>query len=424
MDLARHYGDITEFRMGPRRCYFVRHPDAVKRIVVDNHAAYGKNTVGFDRMRTFMGNGLLTSQGEFWKRQRRIAQPAFHKKRLAGFADTMARMSVELADEWSRFVETESPEPFDVAREMVRLTLRIVANTVLSIEIEGKAQEDQLGDDVAALLHHFEQSVTQIIPIHEHLPTAQGRALRATIARFDELVYSTIEARRKAGSGGNDLLGMFMDATDVDTGEQMSDEHLRDEVLTMFLAGHETTANALAWTFHLLGRHRSVVARLQAEVDEVLGDRTPTLEDLSALTYTGQVLDEAMRIYPPAWLIARSVEREDVLCGHVVEAGSQVFYSPYVSHRDPRWWPDPERFDPERFAPEAVKGRPRYAYFPFSGGPRQCIGDNFAKMEGKIALAVLSRRFEVAPVPGHPVVREPSVTLRPRHGVMVTARRR
>jgi len=414
--LARRYGDITEFRMGARRCYFVRNPDAIKRMLIDNRAAYGKNTVGFDRMRTFMGEGLVTSQGDFWKRQRRIAQPAFHKKRIAGFADTMVRMTKMTVTDWRR--AAERGESVDVARDMTRLTLRIVANTVLSIEVDER--EDQLGDDVAALLHHFEESVTQVVPIHEYLPTAKGRALRATIKRFDDLVNGTIEQRRKAGGGGNDLLGMLMDATDEDTGERMDDVQLRDEVLTMFLAGHETTANALAWCFHLLGRHPEVVSRLQAELDANLGEGDPSLDDLAALPYTSQVLEESMRIYPPVWLIARSVEEDDELCGCRVRAGSQVFYSPYLSHRDPRYWPDPERFDPERFDPALVKTRPRYAYFPFSGGPRQCIGDSFARMEAKFALAMLVRAFTLAPVPGHPVVREPTVTLRARHGVLMT----
>ena len=419
LGLAQTHGDFVSFRMGPRPAYLVRAPEDVKAILVDRHRSFGKNTPGYDKMRVFMGEGLVTSQGDFWRRQRRIAQPAFHRKRIAGFADTMGTLAQTLALEWE--ARAARGERFDLATDMMRYTLWVVASTVLSMDVGDQAE--QVGADVGTLLSFFQRSVTQLFSIDEHFPTRRGRAVRAAMGRLDDAVFDVIAQRRRGVEGHGDLLTMLLEARDEETGEGMTDLQLRDEVMTMFLAGHETTANALAWTLLLLGRHPEIVARVQAELDTVLGGRTPTLEDLGALTYLGQVVDEGMRLYPPAWLIARSVEAEgETLSGHPVRKGSMVFFSPFVSHRNPTYFPDPERFDPDRFTLEAVKARPRYAYFPFAGGPRQCIGDAFARMEAKIALAVLLSRFDLDLDHDHPIALSPSVTLRPTHGVMTRVR--
>lgn len=413
LELARVHGDIVSFRMGPKMSYLIRDPTDIKRVLVDRHRSYGKRTHGYNKMRLFMGQGLVTSEGDFWRRQRRIAQPAFHRQRIAGFASTMSRLAQTLSKEWE--AKAMRGEPFDLANDMMRYTLWVVANTVISIDVGDQAQ--QVGQDVAELLSYFQHTVTQVIPVDELLPTARSKRTKAAMERLDAVVYGVIEQRRQGAGDPNDLLSILLDARDEETGEGMTDLQLRDEVMTMFLAGHETTANALAWTLLLLGRHPEVLAKVHAELDEVLGGCPPTLEDLPSLAYLGQVLDEGMRLYPPAWLIARSVDEDDELSGFSVKKGSYVFFSPFVSHRNPKYFPDPERFDPDRFAPEAIKSRPRYAYFPFAGGPRQCIGETFAKMEAKILLAVLLSRFTLRIDPDHPIALSPSVTLRPTHGI-------
>ncbi|MGB1699006.1 MAG: cytochrome P450, partial [Nannocystaceae bacterium] len=413
LGMAQTHGDLVSFRMGPKQAYLLRSPADIKRVLVDRHRSYGKNTRGYDKMRVFMGQGLVTSEGDVWRRQRRIAQPAFHRKRIAGFAETMGALSETLAKEWE--AKAMRDEPFDFAHDMMRYTLWVVASTVLSIDVGDQAQ--QVGEDVGELLSYFQHTVTQLIPVDELLPTARSRRVSAAMERLDAVVYGVIDRRRRGLDEGHDLLTMLLEARDEETGEGMSDLQLRDEVMTMFLAGHETTANALAWTLLLLGRHPEVLAKVHAELDEVLDGRAPTLDDLPAMSYLGQVLDEGMRLYPPAWLIARSVDEDDELSGFPIRKGSYVFFSPFVSHRNPTYFPDPERFDPERFSPETIKSRPRYAYFPFAGGPRQCIGDAFAKMEAKILLAVLLSQFTLEIDPDHPIALSPSVTLRPTHGI-------
>lgn len=418
--LAREHGDIVSFRMGPKQAYLIRAPADIKRVLVDGHRRYGKRTRGYDKMRIFMGQGLVTSEGEFWRRQRRISQPAFHRQRIAGFASVMGTLAGTLSKEWEG--KAARGESLDFANDMMRYTLWVVASTVLSIDVSDQAQ--QMGEDVGELLSFFQHTVTSLLPVDELLPTPRARRARAAMERLDGVVYGVIERRRKGADDPHDLLSLLLEARDEETGEGMTDLQLRDEVMTMFLAGHETTANALAWTLLLLGRHPEALAKVHAELDEVLEGRTPGLDDLSSLTYLGQVLDEGMRLYPPAWLVARSVEEEDELSGFPIKKGAYVFFSPFVSHRNPAFFPDPERFDPERFSAEAVKSRPRYAYFPFSGGPRQCIGDAFAKMEAKILLAVLLSRFTLEIDGDHPIGLSPSVTLRPTYGVKGTVRLR
>lgn len=413
-------GDVVHFRLAWMNAFHVREPDAIKRILVDNARNYGKQTVGYDKMRVFMGNGLVTSEGDFWRRQRRIAQPAFHKQRLAEFAATMTRMAEDLAEEWE--VKAKAGEVIDLSDEMMKITLRIVASTVLSLDV-GR-DEKSVGADVGTLLEFFADSVSRVIPIHEKLPTRQGRKYRAAMTRLDSMVYDLIRARRRSGGDHGDVASMFMNTVDADTGERMTDEQLRDEIMTMFLAGHETTSNGLAWAWWLLTENPEPFRKMEEELDRVLpSPRAVTLEDLPSLTYTTQVIEEGMRLRPPVWLIARSVTEDDVLAGERVPGGTVVFFSPWVVQRHPALWDDPLVFRPERFAPEASEGRHRYAYFPFSGGPRMCIGDAFARMEAKIILGTLARRFRVVPAGPAPVP-DPSVTLRMLHGFRCRLERR
>jgi cytochrome P450 len=413
MDVHRRVGDVARFRMGHVNAYLVRHPEDVHHVLVKNHGTYGKKTIGYEKLRLFLGQGLVTSEGEFWRRQRRIAQPAFHRKRIASFAQVMSDMADDMVRGWQPAIDRG--QPVDMSPEMMRVTLRVIANTLLSIDVERR--ERDIADAISELLEMFERALGQVLPIHEKLPTRTHRRWQAAMDVLNDLVNGTIAERRSSGARSEDLLDMLMYATDEETGERMTDQQLRDEVMTMFVAGHETTANALSWTMYELSRHPEVVAKLHAELDTVLEGRNPRLEDLPKLAYTGQVFDEAMRLHPPVWLLARSVHGQDELRGMRINEGSYLFISQYAVHRHPEFWPDPERFDPERFAPEAKKRRHRYAFIPFSAGPRICIGNQFAEMEGRLILARMMRDLDVSLAPGQTIVPEPIITLRPRDGV-------
>ncbi len=411
-------GDVARFRLAHNNCYLLRHPDHIRHVLLENHLNYGKQTLGYKKMSLFLGKGLVTSEGDFWKRQRRIAQPAFHRKRISDFADTMATMADEMVAAWNARIPREGGEAVDVHHEMMAVTLRIIASTVLSVDVGER--EAKVGEAVSTLLEVFNDSLTRVVPIHEILPTATNKRWEAARNYLDGIVYRTIEDRRGDPDGGRkgDLLDMLLHAVDEETGESMSDLQLRDEVMTMFMAGHETTANALAWTLYELARHPDILERLQAEADAVLPEgRRPNFDDLPALEYTGWVINEGMRLHPPAWLIARSASEDDSVGRYRIRKGSIVFFSPYAAHRNPTYWPDPERFDPERFSPEQSEHRPRYAYFPFSGGPRVCIGNHFAEMEAKMILACIARDYDVALDASTEVLPDASVTLRPENGL-------
>lgn len=412
-------GDVARLRFAHQPVFVLSHPDHVRRVLVTEAARYAKRTRGYRVLRLVIGDGLVNSEGELWRRQRRIAQPAFHRQRIAGFADCMGRAALDSAERWR--ADASAGRSIDVADELNRLTLRVAGETLLGLDVSGES--DIVGAALTTVLERFRALLTAPYPWPERLPTpANLRFWRARRTLY-RVVDDIVAARRRAGDEGADLLGMFMAARDEDTGEGMSDRQLRDEVLTMLLAGHETTANALSWTLHLLSRHPDVARRLEAEIDARLGDRLPTPEDVRGLTYTRQVLQESMRLYPPVWALARLAVEDDVIDGHPIPKGAFIFVSQWVVHRHPDLWENPEGFDPDRFAPDREPPS-RFAYFPFSRGQRQCIGDRFAEMEAAIVLAVLVRRYRFALVPGHPVVPEPSVTLRPRHGLRMTLRPR
>jgi cytochrome P450 len=391
-------------------------PEHVQHVLVGNAANYTKQTRGYRTLRLVLGDGLVTSEGEHWRRQRRIAQPAFHKERINGFAAVMSAAALDTARGWRG-----TTVPVDVAAEMYRLTLRVAGETLFSQDVSGDS--DVIGEALGTVIEHFRTLVTLPFPWPELLPTVGNVRFWRARHTLDRVVSDIIAQRRRSGADVPDLLGMFMAARDEETGEGMTDVQLRDEVLTMLLAGHETTANTLAWTLYLLAQNRDVAARLEAEVDAVLGDRAPTPADLRALTYTQQVIKESMRLYPPVWALARKAAAEDVIDGWRVPANTFVFMCQHIIQRHPDLWPDPERFDPDRFAPGREPPN-RFAYFPFSRGQRMCIGDRFAELEAAIILPVLVRRFRFEVVAGHPVVPEPSITLRPRHGIRMHLRPR
>ena len=419
-------GDVARLRVGPVEAHIVFSPEDVRRVLVTNQSNYNKQTRGYNALRKLLGNGLVTSEGSFWRRQRRIAQPAFHHARLANLASVMQRASLDLAERWEGVAAAGGE--LDVAHEMMEVTLRIAGETLFSVDLSDDSAE--LGSAVTDTLRYFRVLLLSFTPLGPLLPTAQNRRGRRGIKLLDEAVYRIIAERREQSTPQLDLLGMLMDVTDEDSGEKMSDLQLRDEVITMLTAGHETTANALAWTLYLLSKHPLVLRRVQAELDEVLGDdEVPSVQQLRQLSYTGQTLSESMRLLPPVWMVARHSIEDDVLGGYHVPAGSYVLMSPYCTHRHPDHWDNPEGFDPDRFSPEGeqqrrAKGHSKHAYFPFAAGPRKCIGDHFAKMESVILLATLLKRFEPQLLSHQQVTPEPSVTLRPKHGVRMTLRRR
>lgn len=410
------YGDVVRLQMGHQTIHLVTHPDGVRHVLQDQNKHYNKDTRGYAIMRTALGQGLLTSDGGFWLRQRRIAQPAFHKRRLQSFAAQMVQAADAMLDRW------RLGQPLDVASELMGLTLRVVVQTLFG------ADETP---PVAQVAHALEVTLrtlnarTMGLWVPDRWPTPQNLRLRAALQTLDAVVMGYIQARRAdpALSERADLLSMLVQARDEDTGEQMDDTQLRDEALTLFLAGHETTASALSWTLALLSQHPAVARRLRAEVVDALGDAPPTFEDLARLPYTGQVLDEAMRLYPPAWTLARRAQRPDTIGGFHIPDQAYVIICPYATHRHPAIWDNPEGFDPDRFAPDAAAARPRFAYFPFGGGPRLCIGQSFALMEAKLILARVTQRVALSLVPGYLPTPEPLITLRVRDGLWMTPTR-
>jgi cytochrome P450 len=408
-------GDVVRLPIPGVEVVHVNDVELVEHLMHDRYKDWAKQTRGYAALRTVLGNGLLTSEGAFWLRQRRLAQPAFHKERIAGWGEVMVRATREMVDRWAP--RLQSGEAFDIHAEMMRLTLRVVGETILSADITGSA--GQVGQALGPLLELLAERVLALVRPPEWVPWPLNLRIRHHRKKLDVVVNGLIAERRKKGAG-DDLLGMFMTATDADTGEQMDDAQLRDEVMTMMLAGHETTANALSWAFTLLAQAPEAEARLRAELDAVLGGREPIAADAPRLPYTLGVLHEALRLYPPVWLLGRAARVDDVLGGVTIPKGTIVFFSPYLIHRRADLWPEPQAFRPERWLTE-VK-RPRCAYLAFSTGPRKCIGDQFALLEGQLVLATMLQRVRLSLA--RPVVPQPHFTLRPERGVMVTARPR
>jgi cytochrome P450 len=419
---ARQYGGVARFGLRRRSVFLVTDPAAVKRVLQDNADNYGRKTRSLAALRETIGDGLLTTTGPAWWRNRRLMQPAFHKQRLGGFAGTIAEAAEDFAARATRLGAAGAS--FDLVPELARLTLRILGRCLFDRELTDEA--DAVGGAVQVVLHHTIEKLGSLIPLPGLVPTPKNLRFRRALRALDRVVLSLIEERRRGAGAAErgDLLTMLVSARDEETGEGLGDRQLRDEVMTLLLAGHETTAMALSWTFYLLSLHPGVRRRLEDELAAALAGRAPALDDLPRLPYTRMVIEEAMRLYPPAWVITRSATGADELGGFAIPAGDMVLLSPYVTHHDPSLWEDPEGFDPERFAPGAEGGRPRYAYYPFGGGPHLCIGAGFAMMEATIVLATVAQRLRLDLEAGRPVAIEPLVTLRPSPGIWVTARPR
>jgi cytochrome P450 len=407
----REFGDIAYLRLASQDVYLLNNPEHLKEVFVTQQGNFTKSRV-LQRAKRMLGEGLLTSEGEFHLRQRRLMQPAFHRDRLKGYATSMTDWAVRTRE------RLQPGQTVDMAEEMMRLTLAVVAQTLFSANVEEEAAE--IGVALGSVLDLFNLVLLPFSEVLEKLPLPFVKRFEKSRETLDRIIYRIIAEHRASGQDKGDLLSMLLVAQDEDdrgvTG-RMTDEQVRDEALTIFLAGHETTANALTWAFYLLSQNPGIAARMHAEIDKAIGNRVPGFDDLSALKYVEMVFAEAMRLYPPAWALGRKAIKGFHLDPYEIAPGSIMLMSPYVMHRDPRYYSEPERFDPDRWRPEAVSQRPKFSYFPFGGGARLCIGERFAWMEGVLLLTCLAQKFNPQLVHGHPVETKAVITLRPKHGM-------
>jgi cytochrome P450 len=414
--LANEYGDISYFRFGPQQAFFLNHPDYIRDVLVTHHQSFIKG-LALQRAKRLLGEGLLTSEGEFHRRQRRLSQPAFHRARVASYAMTMTDYAVQASDGWS------DGETLDMSEEMMRLTLAIVGKTLFDADVISDARE--VGQAMTIVMDLFNTITIPFYELIQKLPLPQIRRFDKARAKLDAIMFRLIEQRRRSGEDHGDLLSMLLLAQDVEgDGGVMTNEQLRDELMTIFLAGHETTANALTWTWYLLSQNPAVETKMHAELDRVLAGRIPRFDDVAALKYTEMVLTESMRLFPPAWALGRIAHEDIEIGGYLVPKNSLVLMSQYVTHRDERFFAEPLKFDPERWQPELRETRPQFSYFPFGGGPRRCIGEGFAWMEGILLLATLAQKWRARLVLDHPVALRPVITLRPKYGMKMTVMNR
>jgi cytochrome P450 len=407
--MAQKYGDVSGMRIGKFRSLFINHPDLIEDVLVNNARKYHKGRI-LRANKYLFGEGLLTSEGDFWLRQRRLAQPAFHRARVSAYAATMAEYTEQLIASW------RNGEERDIHEEMMQLALRIVSKTLFDADVTQDAKE--VGQTLDVLLHiaaNFGRTI--LVPLW--VPSPRNIRAKLGIKRLEKVIYRIIADRRANGRDTGDLLSILLQAQDED-GTQMNDRQLRDETITLFLAGHETTANTLAWTWWMLAQNPAVEKKFHAELDGVLGGRAPEVDDLPKLAYLSNVLTESLRLYPTAWGMARLAAEEHEIAGYPVRPGYGVAFAQWVIHRDARWFDAPLEFRPERWENGLAKQLPRFAYFPFGGGPRQCIGNTFALMEASVVLATIGQKFRFQLVPDHKVTPLASITLRPRNGIQVT----
>ena len=417
MKTAREHGGIAQLKVLNKAYLLITDPKCVKYILQDNYRNYIRGA-SVERARSLLGNGLPLIDGDFWLKERRLMQPAFHRQRLEGLTGMMLGMIEPFLDGWQE--NAESGTPLEIHSGMIRLTLSVIVKAMFSEDITGKLEPLAKAFSIAA---QFMLAQSQSLwPVPLTIPTPRNLEYKNAIKALNEIIYPIIHRSRARTEPRADLLGMLLAMRDEETGEGMSDQQARDEVITIFFAGHETTAAALTWAFYLLSQHPEVEARAREEVKTVLNGRPPAFADLPRLAYLHRVLQETLRLYPSAYLFARQAVEDDVIDGYPIPAGNLIFISPYVTHHDPACWPDPERFDPDRFLPEQVAARPREVYYPFGEGPHLCIGNNLAMMEMQLILARALQKYRWELVPNHPVAIKPVVSLTPKYGMKMRVR--
>ena len=400
--IASQYGDIVCYRPAPEPAYLLNHPDYIRHVLVDNNRNYTKDTYSNRVFGKVVGGGLLTTEGDPWRKQRRMMQPAFHHTRIEKLDGMIVEVAQSMLDRWQHAFE--SNQPIDIAREMAALTLTVTTRSLFGVD---------LGDEVREVGEIFNRAAS-------YLEKPSSPHLVQSVREFSEVVDRIIQQRRQNFRDGGDLLSSMILARDDKTGDAMNDEQLRTQIMTLMLAGYETTASTLTWTWHLLSQNPPMVDRLRSEVRETLQGRLPCYSDLENLPFTGMVLDESLRLYPPAWILGRRTIEADVIDGFYIPANAVIAICLYVLHRHPGFWDRPDTFNPERFSPENTKRRNKYAYIPFGAGPRQCIGNNFGLMEAALVMACILQRFELHRMPDMEVHPQALFVLRSNRDVMMS----
>lgn len=408
---------LVKFRLGPRRVYLVSHPDPIRDMLVTQHRHMARDPLVRKILAKTLGNGLLTSDGDHWKRQRRMIAPALHLQRIGAYADIMVAHALAMSERWS------DAQVADIEKEMGRLTLSIVSAALF--KIDSTRHLDTVAEIVAQLQELATRQFDRLVQVPDWLPTRENRRQRELSDQIDRIILGEIRTRRANGADGSDLLTMMVHMEDAETGEQMTDEEIRGEVMTLYLAGYETTALTVTYCWYSLARQPEMAARFHAELDRVLGGRPPGLADLERLPYTRMIFKEALRLYPPVYFTVRAVAQQTEIGGHPIPTGSVLMTSPFAMHRHPDLWEEPERFEPERFANDAERGWHKFKYFPFGGGPRICIGNQFALVEGPLIMATLGQRYRFELLhPGQGLELEPQITLGPKGGMPLRLRQR
>ena len=413
--IASDYEGLSVLPLGLDKIYLLNSPDTLKHVFITNWRNYRKSDF-YNKLRPFFGEGIVTSDGDLWRRQRQQMNPAFHRDSLQRIGQIMRTATSDKILAWR---DRPADQTFDMAAEMTELTLAIVMESLFDADIKGRTAT--IAHAVDTMTEVFERRVWAVPDFHDKPVSPLYWRQRRARAALDKIVFDIIERRVQSGDAGSDLLGMLLSAKDPDTGEGMSVTQLRDETTTLLATGHESTANATVWVLYTISQYPEIEAKIREEIDRVCGNGTPTDEELRNLTYQRMVIEEVMRLYPPAWTASRTAIEDDVIDGYDIPAGSNVMVSPFVIQRNPRYWPDPERLDPMRFTPEQQANRPKFAYIPFAGGPRNCIGANFAMMELQIVITMLLQAFRLELAPQPPIEREAFISIRPKHGIKFTS---
>lgn len=409
------YGDLTHIKFLKYDAYQLNHPDLVGQVLTKDNAIWHKSVVYKHSLKDYLGTGLINSDGDYWRRQRKLMQPAFHINRISAYAETMVNYAQRMLNDW------QDGEVRDIAEDMMQVTLYVVGKTLFDTDLRTEA--GRVSEALDYMLEDIIDASQTVIQLPDWIPTPRRIRRRQTVELLNQVVMPMIEARRASGEDTGDLLSMLLMAKD-ESGKGMSDEQLRNEALTLVLAGHETTANTLTWTMYLLSQNPDIAEKLQEEINSVIGNRLPTLADLKNLTYTEAVIKESMRIYPPVWSVARQAREATQLGDYPIGKYATAVIPIWTVHHDERWYPNPWSFEPERWLDDRVDAVPRYTYLPFGGGPRICIGNSFAMMEAQLILVSILQQFKLTHVEGHQVVPEPLVTLRPKYGMKMRLEKR